>query len=782
MRPSSSGTTASSPRTTSGKGLRCSSCSLCFCDNCSELRQSQLSRLTTSGTTAATGEPTNGNNNNNNNNNNKQVSFAAGTRTEAESAITKTSAATPTSHAHSVRSGGNGGGGTALTSERFFKKHKPTFLTVKIFQLLCAIYIIVVTFSHPPVGARDPITGNVIDVNSPENTAAGVIYWRNAIYRPIVAQGHWQLFCLAISRMSAFSMYPPMVLIFITKCKTLINWLETTPASMWMLKDFHELHIYCGTYIAYDIFVHTLFHLLRYANQGNLYLVVDTSLQRTGLTGLIVVIATPLICFPMMYFKEAISYEIRKAGHYLFYLFAVGMALHVPPAAVPNGGYCAYILPFCIILYTLDTLYVWFFMTERIDTTRFSVLPTGVQMTMEVSDRFQRRGKNGGFAYVCLPWTDRNQWHAFSLFESSTTNLRHVFMLNTGNWTNAVHEALQRNTVRPVWVCGPFASPYGQAKFFDNQILIASGIGITPALSVIRSNVQKASRRINLIWATRDPHMLEFFLEHLVLDNSGWNLIFYTGKEPLNPVLLELNNTSSVKILTGRPDLMTLVPSIIHSIESEKFEPEQDASCRKCEVIKVLLNRLLELDSLKGKMYALDDDDKLRTLRSLASELGFQLTDLFRHLDGNDDLSRSKKSEPLSTIDEDAEDVTASLLQGGMDNTAGHFLNIIREFGEKHDPVSMDEYFEKEAAARKSTVKASMANLFRLSTLSMDKHKPWEKGEETEEAIKFCKCQQEAVLDTWGMLYCGGAPAVEKQLKEISKKYKIALNSESFSW
>lgn len=43
---------------------------------------------------------------------------------------------------------------------------KPTFPTVKIFQLLCAIYVIVVTFSNPPVGARDPITGNVIGVNS----------------------------------------------------------------------------------------------------------------------------------------------------------------------------------------------------------------------------------------------------------------------------------------------------------------------------------------------------------------------------------------------------------------------------------------------------------------------------------------------------------------------------------------------------------------------------------------------------------------------------------------
>jgi hypothetical protein len=357
-------------------------------------------------------------------------------------------------------------------------------------------------------------------------------------------------------------------------------------------------------------------------------------------------------------------------------------------------------------------------------------------------------------------------------------------MQKTGNWTNAVHEALQRNTVRPVWVCGPFASPYGQAKFFDNQILVASGIGITPALSVIRSNAQKPSRRINLIWVTRDPHMLEFYIEHLVLDNTGWNLIFYTGKEPLNPVISELHKSSGVEILTGRPELADLIPSIIHSIESEKIVLDEDPGCRKCEVIKVLLSRLLELDMLKGKMYALADDDKLSTLRSLADDLGYQLSDLFRHILECDDIA-FKKSTPPAASNENAKKeahVTASLIESGAGHTAEDFLNIIRKFGENNDPMTLEKYLEKEALARKRTVAAAEAKGLRFSLLSMDKHKPWEKGEETEKAIKFCKHQEEAVLSTWGMLYCGGAPAVEKQLKEISKKYKIALNTESFSW
>ena len=87
--------------------------------------------------------------------------------------------------------------------------------------------------------------------------------------------------------------------------------------------------------------------------------------------------------------------------------------------------------------------------TERIETSKFQVLPSGVQMTMKVSDRFRRWGEKGGFGYVCLPWVDR-QWHAFSLFQDpSDPAARVVFILDVGDWTTAVHTELQRsNTSR----------------------------------------------------------------------------------------------------------------------------------------------------------------------------------------------------------------------------------------------------------------------------------------------------------------------------------------------
>ena len=76
-----------------------------------------------------------------------------------------------------------------------------------------------------------------------------------------------------------------------------------------------------------------------------------------------------------------------------------------------------------------------------------------------------------------------------------------------GDWTKALHKSLARDTTRPCWIKGPFPSPYSHAALYDNQILVATGIGITPALAAI--NAYKSSRRVTLIWAVRDPEMLE---------------------------------------------------------------------------------------------------------------------------------------------------------------------------------------------------------------------------------------------------------------------------------
>eukprot|EP00957_Ditylum_brightwellii_P140248 10686110-Ditylum_brightwellii.AAC.1 len=71
------------------------------------------------------------------------------------------------------------------------KKKIKKFRVIKIAQLLCVIYILVLTFSKAPLGLVDGETGNIIDVSSPENTDNGVIFV-NGDYRAVVAEGTLQ--------------------------------------------------------------------------------------------------------------------------------------------------------------------------------------------------------------------------------------------------------------------------------------------------------------------------------------------------------------------------------------------------------------------------------------------------------------------------------------------------------------------------------------------------------------------------------------------------------------
>lgn len=256
-------------------------------------------------------------------------------------------------------------------------------------------------------------------------------------------------------------------------------------------------------------------------------------------------------------------------------------------------------------------------------------MTTGVQLTMAVSKKFQKRGNSGGYCYVNFPWINKYQWHAFSMFENpDNPNERQIYIQDLGDWTHSVREALQRNTRRPVWVQGPFSSPYDSAIEMDNQILIVTGIGITPAISVMRKYAE--TRRSNLIWAVRDPHMLEFFVKHGTFSTFGWNLVFYTGKDPLyigdtNEVVTK--SGALVHIIRARPKLQDLIPNIMYSIESGEFVPEAFLSELKVEAIVKVKAKLAELDKT-----SLTSREKMAELINFSNNLGFLFTDIMSEI------------------------------------------------------------------------------------------------------------------------------------------------------
>lgn len=453
--------------------------------------------------------------------------------------------------------------------------------------------------------------------------------------------------------------------------------------------------------------------------------------------GLVAVVATPLITLLMICFKKIIPYELRKGLHYLFYVFAIGLCFHVPPSAFPNGGFIAFVLGFSICLYTLDRIYIIFMMTERIDTSKFEVLQSGVSMTMSVSDRFLKNLEKGGFGYVCLPWIDR-QWHAFSLFQDpNDPSKRVVFILNVGDWTSKVHsELLRNNTSRPVWIQGPFDT----ARDFDNQILVATGIGITPALSTIEAH--KDSRSIFLIWMTRDESMIEFFLDryHYLDHQFGFNFIFYTGKTPLSATLLE-GLPANVEIIQSRPDLETLIPDIIHANECDGEQIETNFQpCHK-QVIREILEKTEEYEDVEhfNESLQCSSNERYQELVTIAKDAGYQFSDLSHHLREAgipcpftvEGTKRTKRRGSLSRI-------LPNLPQTDVDP------NLI------------------------------MKRVRHLAGI-------WKPNMHAKRSIKQMD-QRASQLSRWGIMYCGASSQVKDTLKSLSDEYEISMHYESFAW
>ena len=359
------------------------------------------------------------------------------------------------------------------------KEHQPKIKTdawvnvIRGFSVACVLWIAVTTFAKKPVG--------LLEDNGwlcPRET--------------VCAESWGVLVLLAISRTSAYFCYPSVILLFVTKTNNLRTLLLRTPITMFVpLYDLHQMHVFCGEIVGVGVLLHGLCHMIRWGLQGRINLLWG---HVTGVTGAACFLMTPLITWPMLWpsLKTKITYEVRKGLHYLSIVWGVALMFHAPKMHI------RYLMGTPLVLYVADWIYGFFARTFLVDkAVCFTRLECGVELTFKHPEGFKTDGS--GYIMVCIPWINKWEWHAFSLFaHPSKPGHSCVCMCMNGDWTRALHDKVKVPTTRPVFIAGPYASPYATALKYDNIILVASGIGITPALSIITTH--KDSKRVNLIW------------------------------------------------------------------------------------------------------------------------------------------------------------------------------------------------------------------------------------------------------------------------------------------
>ena len=421
---------------------------------------------------------------------------------------------------------------------------------VKLLSGFCLIWIWVTTFAPTPIGLmRSDWT---------------------LCPRPTVCAESWlELGLLGVSRSSAYFSYPLILLLFLSKARNLCTALQQSVAGLFIpFHRMHELHTAAGVFVGVDVVAHAACHVARWVVQGNARFLYST---QTGATGVLMIALTPLIVLPMALprLRARYKWEWRKGLHYLSVVWGVALACHAPAMQV------AYIVGGTLAVYGLD--YVWglFARTHRIATSEFARLEDGVELTFRNPPGFGLAGDAPGYIMLCVPWlypSAKLEWHAFSLFpHPRRPGHSCVCVQRGGDWTRALHSAIERPTTRPVWVAGPYASPYSTADEFQNLVLVASGIGITPALSVL--GTLRSSRRTNLVWMCRDASLLEFYVRSCPFPSDAWTLIYYTGRRRL--VLDDAQLPRTVMLFRGRPNLDCVVRELVAGIELGTGLPER---------------------------------------------------------------------------------------------------------------------------------------------------------------------------------------------------------------
>jgi len=290
--------------------------------------------------------------------------------------------------------------------------------------------------------------------------------------------------------------------------------------------------------------------------------------------------------------RRLLPWEFRARAHVIFsILFAVCIASHAPDTHIFLVASIAF------GAYLIDWLFSHFLRTFKVTSSYFTRLEHGVELRFKNPPGFA--SEHNGYIYLMVPFISKYQWHAFSVYphhELEDHSCVHIHAC--GDWTEQLFDETVQETRRPVWVQGPFASPFSTATDFDNLILVATGIGITPALAVMHD--LRAERRINLIWLTRDASMVQFYLDSAKFCNNAWTFIFHTGSR-------ELNITSSLPptcfVFNERPQLHKVMYNIVHSIQLQKNLPEQCAPTVDASAAAA------PCDTGMGKHLSAEDDD-----------------------------------------------------------------------------------------------------------------------------------------------------------------------------
>ncbi len=718
-----------------------------------------------------------------------------------------------------------------------------------LFSIASLIVCLLQLFTAPPFGVW-MTSAEIEDIEiAPEGCEDGL---KHCICprETICATNTYSIVLLALARCSAFFDYPLYMMMFLSKCHNINNICRRTVLREWIeFSDMHKVHRLFGVVVGIETMSHSFFHLLRWGLNGDISLLWESN---TGITGLITMIITPLVCWPMFVpaLKQNMKFELRKGLHYLAVVWAIALLWHAPSRIY-------YLIGIPALIYAVDYLFGFFIRNTLIENAHFerygengvavsSVLTLHLNIHIFILPRLvsnfrlrdsyllsrlkQLHFKNPkswgerpktSYVYIMCPWISKHQWHAFTMFPEPTKKNHTMLCIGaSGDWTRELHDVIKAPSYKSLYVLGPYLSEFSdKAVTTSNAIAVASGIGITPTLSLMLNYAGK--KRVNIIWMCRDAGLVEYILHKVDIEaitKNSYAFIYYTGKRELAlPQKLPLN----LFIINSRPDLEESITGIVAAIHSGEDLPEElyEAQLEVANVpfqkrMQVALCRVLEIYGADDMFeYAVEETQK-EIYKNFSTQAEMNKDDLENapmKLKGDRPRTRRRSilrhsilATPEDSVSLRGLDAMISEFCGGIGEYSGAELEEIFNKFDRHRTgfIDREDYdaflgmMTENRHERRQSTEALSAHMDKILMKSLQLHSKSVRNVnvsldrfQSHQRLHTMRLMKTMIDESdnnafrdWSIFYCGGSTAIKKNLKEIAKKYGLAFAVEKFDW
>ncbi|NWQ86701.1 NOX3 oxidase, partial [Burhinus bistriatus] len=329
-----------------------------------------------------------------------------------------------------------------------------------------------------------------------------------------------------------------------------------------------------------------------------------------GITGIVITVALILIMTSSTELIRRSCYELFWYTHHLFVVFFIGLITHgigqlvrgqTPQSLLlHNVTYCKdhylewenatqcplpqfsgnkpaawkwVLTP--MVLYICERIVRFWRFRQEVVITKVVMHSSGV-LELHMKKRGFKMGP-GQYIFLQCPSVSQLEWHPFTLTSAPEEDFFSVHIRVVGDWTAALFKACgaEEKAFKELWmlprvaVDGPYGSATTDVFHYRVSVCIATGIGVTPFASVLKSiwykccnpNTVLALQKVYFYWICRDPSAFEWFADLLFhlekkMAEKGKNdflsyRIFLTGWNESQATHIALHYDDKMDVITG---------------------------------------------------------------------------------------------------------------------------------------------------------------------------------------------------------------------------------------